>query len=86
MKRVMVNLDDATGQALEARAATEKRSASNYIALLIEHDLRAAGLLPEGEQARAELLALAEEIGLPAAIETLRRKARLAAQTAKPAA
>jgi hypothetical protein len=86
MKRVMVNLDDSTGLALENRAAGEKRSASNYIALLVETDLRAAGLLPETDQARAELFALAQEIGLPAALETLRRKARNTAQTAKPAA
>lgn len=82
MKRVMVNLDDATGEALEKRAATEKRAASNYIALLVEKDLRANGLMPEQEQERAELVALAEEIGVANAIESLRRKLR----TKNPAA
>lgn len=83
MKRIMVNLDDATGAAVEVKAAAEKRAASNYIALLIERDLRAAGLLPEQEQARAELIAIADELGLPSALETLRGKLR---RSAKPAA
>lgn len=78
----MVNLDEEIAQALEARASSEKRPMSNYIAILIEQDLRDAGLLPGSEQARAELLALGEELGLEAALETLRRKLR----TAKPAA
>lgn len=73
MKRVMVNLDDKPGELLEQKAAAEKRSASNYIAMLVEADLRAAGLLQPDSAARAELLALAEEIGLPAALEQLRR-------------
>jgi hypothetical protein len=45
MKRVMVNLDDNAGDLLEQKATAEKRSASSYIALLVEADLRAAGLL-----------------------------------------
>jgi hypothetical protein len=84
MKRVMVNLEDTAGEALEKRAGEEKRSASNYIALLIEKDLRAHGLLPEQqtEQSKAELFALAEEIGVPAAIETLRKKLRTTGKAA----
>jgi len=79
MKRIMVNLDLRSAAILEKRAAAEKRSASNYIALLVERDLRAAGLIGVEEQHRAELLALAEDIGLPAALDTLRARARRAA-------
>ena len=79
MKRIMVNLEPRTAAILESRAAAEKRSASNYIAMLVERDLRAAGLIGDLEQARAELLALAEDIGLPAALDTLRARARKAA-------
>lgn len=60
MKRIMVNLDLPTAEILEARAVAEKRSASNYIALLVERDLRAAGLIGPEEKYRSELLALAE--------------------------
>jgi hypothetical protein len=49
MKRVMVNLDLESGKFLEDRAAVQKRSVSSYVALLIEQDLRAAGLLPENQ-------------------------------------
>lgn len=79
MKRIMVNLDLSTAEILETRAAQEKRSASNYIALLVERDLRAAGLIGTEEKYRSELLAIAEDIGLPAALDTLRARARRAA-------
>lgn len=71
MKRVMVNLADAYGALLEARAKKEKRSASSYIGLLIEKDLAAAGLI-EGTP-HAELLAAAEEIGIDRALTAVRR-------------
>lgn len=57
MKRVMVNLDDKAGDLLEQKASAEKRSASSYIALLVEADLRAAGLLvADDESANAEFI------------------------------
>ncbi len=82
MKRVMVNLDDSIGEKLEARAAAEKRSASNFLAVLVEKDLQAAGLITTDDAARLELLALVQEIGVPTALEALRKKLR----TAKSAA
>ena len=45
MKRVTVNLPDNIGQILEQKSASEKRSASSYLALLVENDLRATGHL-----------------------------------------
>lgn len=79
MKRIMVNLDLRSAAILEKRAAAEKRSASNYISLLVERDLRSAGLIGAEENYRAELLALAEEMGLSAAVAALRAGNRRAA-------
>ncbi len=45
MKRIMVNLDDSVGELVERKAQEQKRSTSSYVALLVESDLRAAGLL-----------------------------------------
>lgn len=72
----MVNLDDTVAGLVEQKSAAEKRSVSSYLALLAEKDLRAAGLIDGESAARAELNAIAEEIGLPAALDTLRRKLR----------
>jgi hypothetical protein len=47
MKRIMVNLDEKPGELLEARAAEQKRSVSSYVALLVEQDLREAGLISD---------------------------------------
>lgn len=48
MERITVNLEKTVGAKLKAKAEAEKRSASGYVELLIENDLRAAGLLPDG--------------------------------------
>lgn len=76
MKRVMVNLDDETGELLEAQAARDKRSISAYVGKLVEIDLRSSGLLPGNEVARSALLATAEEIGVEDAIKLIDREAR----------
>lgn len=47
MKRIMVNLDDPVGELVEKKALEQKRSASSYVALLVEADLRANGLLSD---------------------------------------
>lgn len=58
MKRVMVNLDDTTGELFDQKIQAERRSASSYIVLLVEQDLRAAGLLaPVPTPDRKEVLA-----------------------------
>ncbi len=70
MKRVMVNLDDVTGEMLEQRADSERRSASSYVAILIDRDLRAAGLIPS-DDLKARLIAAGEDVGLEAALDAV---------------
>lgn len=43
MARLTVSLPEELAQSAAARAATEKRSASSYVALLIERDVAAHG-------------------------------------------
>lgn len=45
MDRITINLDIPIGKKLRARAKNDKRSVSDYVCLLVEQDLRAAGLL-----------------------------------------
>ena len=47
MERITVNLEAAVAAKVKAKADAEKRSTSGYVELLIEQDLRAAGLLPD---------------------------------------
>lgn len=74
LDRITFNADEGTLPLLEQRAASQKRTVSNYVALLVEKDLREAGLLSPGSS--AELLAAAEEIGVEQAVLILRRAAR----------
>lgn len=74
MKRVMVNLDDATGDLVEAQARRDGRSASGYIARLVLKDLESAGLI--NANSSAEVLAAAEQIGFEKAADILVRHAR----------
>ena len=76
MKRVMVNFSEREGQMIERRAAEEKRSASNFIALLVQRDLTQAGLL-KPEKKHAAALAEAEAAGVDVGA-VLRRAARSA--------
>lgn len=46
MARLTISLPENLCTAAAEHAATQKRSASGYVAMLIEQDLRAAGLLP----------------------------------------
>lgn len=43
MKRFTVNLDDKTGEKLEAKAQADSRSLSSYVSVLIRRDLSAKG-------------------------------------------
>jgi hypothetical protein len=72
MKRVTVNFDDRTGKLVEDAAAREKRSISNYIVLLAERDIGMA----DNPDARAEILATVEELGVGAAAQVLGRAVR----------
>ncbi len=63
MERIIVNLEDNVGQKLKARATSERRSYSGYVELLIEKDLRAAGLLPaEANASHTEFLGKVEDV------------------------
>ncbi len=57
MKRIIVNLSDDVGKKFVAKADADRRSASAYAGLLIEEDLRNAGLLPDAGKGHAELFA-----------------------------
>lgn len=83
--RITFSIPDEIAAAAQKRAEQDRRSLSSYITLLVEGDLRAAGLMPGSEPTRAELIALAEEMGLPAALDHLRKKLRATA-TKKEAA
>lgn len=48
MARLTISLETAIAKAAKKRATEQKRSASAYVAGLIEEDLRAAGLLTAG--------------------------------------
>lgn len=74
MKRIMVNLDGESGRLIEERARHEKRSASSYIAILIERDLRASGLI--NANPHAEILSYANSLGATRALSALKRAAR----------
>lgn len=54
MERIIVNLEDAVGRKLKARADAEQRSYSNYVEQLVLKDLREAGLLPDANGDHAE--------------------------------
>lgn len=71
MKRVMVNFDDSTGEMVATLAARDKRSVSSYLAVLVERDLRASGLMPS-DDLRTQVIAAAEEIGTERALKVLR--------------
>ncbi len=84
--RITFSIPDEIAAAAQKRAEQDRRSLSSYITLLVESDLRAAGLMPGNEPSRAELLALAEEMGVPDALETLRGKLRRTGAKGKAAA
>jgi hypothetical protein len=57
MGRLTISLPETLASAAAKRAAAQKRSTSSYVAILIEDDLREAGILNAGEPDTAELLA-----------------------------
>lgn len=73
-----MNLENEVGAKLKEKAAAENRSASNYIELLVEQDLRASGLLPENGTGIAvlELVREAQTAGVDVAAVLTRAKAR----------
>lgn len=74
LDRVTINLPEGTLVLLEKCAEAQKRTVSNYVALLVETDMRAAGLLKPDTS--AELIAAAGELGMEQAVIALRRAAR----------
>lgn len=76
MKRIAVNIDPAIGAILENQARLEKRSVSSLICIIIERKLREDGVLQDGTHNADEVLALAHQVGIPTAIDTLRRRLR----------
>lgn len=75
MARITFSLPDELAKAAERRATEDRRSLSSHIAVLVERDARAAGLLPDGE-VKAAILAASEELGLTEALAALQREAR----------
>lgn len=74
--RVTVNLPGGTAKVLEKRAASENRTVSNFVANLIESDLKTAGFIDGTEDRWEELRAVADEFGVDEAIEVLARAHR----------
>jgi len=63
MARLTISLPEDLATAAAAHAATQKRSASAYVSLLIEANLQAAGLLPTAQSAEfAETLAKVSDL------------------------
>lgn len=85
MPRAITTIPAEWSRAIDKRIADLRRpSESNYIACLIEDDLRASGHLSvRAPDPHAELLTLAEELGHEAAVAALREQIRLG--TAAPA-
>lgn len=75
MARITFSIPDNLASAAEKRATEDRRSLSAHIAILVEQDARAAGLLPQ-DDVKAEILAAAEELGMEAALTALKRAAR----------
>ena len=86
MARITFSIPDDLAAAAERRATADRRSLSSYITVLVEADFKSRGEIPADDSARLELLALAAEVGLPAALETLRKKLRTTAAQKKEAA
>lgn len=61
MARLTISLPDPLAKKATVHARNQKRSASSYVSLLIENDLRAAGLLPQASRTQAEDRALLQE-------------------------
>lgn len=74
----------------EHAPTTVHKDRSGYIRSLVEADLQREGKLPSLAASdavlKAELLAAAEQMGLPAAIEQLRRRIRSTSTSASKAA
>lgn len=62
MARITISVEESIVAKADRRAKEQKRSLSSYVALLIEEDLRAAGLLSEDE-VLVELQRVRELIG-----------------------
>ena len=72
----MLFRSDSVGELVEKKALEQRRSASGYVALLVEADLRAAGLLAPAapDPALAELIAKLQAVpadDLPAIVTQL---------------
>lgn len=77
-ERTSISLDGELYAAALALCAPEKenRDFSNLCEQALREFLGARGALPADVALKAELIATAEQIGLPAAIEQLRKKLR----------
>jgi hypothetical protein len=67
--RVSISLDDGIGERLEAAAASEKRSVSSFVALLIEREFAEQTAI---ESVRVAASAAAEIAGPERVLEALR--------------
>lgn len=79
-ERTTISLDGGVYAAALALCAPDKenRDFSNLCEMALREFLGARGAMPEAAAQKAELLATAEMIGIPAAIEQLRKKLRSA--------
>jgi hypothetical protein len=79
--RFTINLPPNVAEALERRAAADKRSVSNYVFLLVERDLQDAGEL-SGDDTFEEVVRASKELGPKETLRlirnALRRKERAA--------
>lgn len=77
MSRITISVPEEITAKAEARATSQRRSVSSYVSLLIEADLREAGVLPgdEGESALLAKVAAAAKSnpGIKAEIEKVLR-------------
>ncbi len=61
MERITISVPDGTAEKAERQATKQRRSVSAYVSLLIEQDLRDAGLA-EGDQSAEVIAQLAERL------------------------
>lgn len=69
--RITISLPSSLAKAVEVKAKRDRRSVSSYVAVLLEQDV---GTAAAGHQ--EQLLAAAEEVGFPEAIDALAKISR----------
>lgn len=74
--RFTINVTPEVAEALERRAAADKRSVSNYVSLLVEQNLQEAGDLGSGVGGDEEIIKAAKELGPVESLKLIRRAIR----------